>query len=172
MATLIISWYKNSEPTCCLKVYVTDPNRHHERELDIYKHMNSVETRHPGTNFIRKLLDHFDIQGPHGQHVCLVHEPLGTSADFLVKMARTQMAYLMTGSIWRNCSAFWDKSGNWKGVPPIPDITLESLTEKVQREDNEGVLRWLRMALQWNLEDRPTALELLYDEWLMKELGE
>jgi len=49
--------------------------------------MNSVETKHPGRNFIRKLLDHFYIQGPHGRHVCLVHEPLGVSADVLMKMS-------------------------------------------------------------------------------------
>ncbi|KAF7620965.1 hypothetical protein AFLA_006258 [Aspergillus flavus NRRL3357] len=71
-----------------LKVYVTGQARAHVRELRIYKQMNGVETKHPGRNFIRKLLDHFDIEGPHGRHVCLVHEPLGTSADFLVKMFR------------------------------------------------------------------------------------
>ena len=48
--------------------------------------MNLAETRHPGRNFIRKLLDHFYIQGPHGLHICLVHEPLGVSADLLLKM--------------------------------------------------------------------------------------
>lgn len=42
-------------------------------------------------------------------------------------------------------SAFWDKSGNWKDVAPIPDITLESLGEEVEGEDKEGFLRWLRM---------------------------
>jgi len=36
----------------------------------------------------------------------------------------------------------------------IPDITLESLAEKLEGEDNEDVLWWLRMALQWNPEDR------------------
>ncbi|KAL1848590.1 hypothetical protein Plec18170_007899 [Paecilomyces lecythidis] len=69
-------------------------------------------------------------------------------------------------------SVFWDQSGNWKGLAPIPDITLKSLAKNVQGEDKEGFLRWLRMALQWNPEDRPTALELLYDEWLMEGLGE
>ena len=49
--------------------------------------MNLVETKHPGREFIRKLLDHFYIQGPHGRHVCLVHEPLGTSTDILVKLS-------------------------------------------------------------------------------------
>ncbi|GMF80974.1 unnamed protein product [Aspergillus oryzae] len=287
-----------------LKVYVTGQARAHVRELRIYKQMNEVETNYPGRNFIRKLLDHFDIEGPHGRHVCLVHEPHGTSADFLVKMfpghamtlddmkpgirqllialdflhsechiIHTETSYLSrfeeaevadpsprkalkdrtiykslgfppkgglpiladfgearlgdqehnedimpnvyrAPEAWdivssrtlingRNpdgifddrvhmaeliallgppppefrkqrhlSSAFWDESGNWKEVAPIPDVTLKSLAERVKGEDKEGFLRWLRMALQWSPEDRPTALELLYDEWLMKGLGE
>lgn len=33
-----------------------------------------------------------------------------------------------------------------------------------------GFLRFLRRALKWIPEDRPTAEELLSDEWLMKGL--
>lgn len=69
-------------------------------------------------------------------------------------------------------SVFWDDSGNWKNLAPIPNNTLESLVEEVEGEDKEGFLNWLSMALQWNPEDRATALELLCDEWLMKWLGE
>ncbi|KAE8343402.1 hypothetical protein BDV24DRAFT_172809 [Aspergillus arachidicola] len=300
-----------------LKVYVTGQGRDHERELRIYKQINGVGTKHPGRNVICKLLDHFDIQGPHGRHVCLVHQPLGTNADVLVKMSpghamilddmkpgirqllvaldflhsechiihtdlqlrnlllpgpdtsylsrfeeaeatdpsprkvvkdRTiykSLGFLPKGGLPHNddimlnvyrapevvlrsswgykvdicsiamvawdivssrtlingknldgifddrvhmaeltallgppppefqkqrhlSSAFWEDSGNWKEVAPIPDITLESLAERVEGEDKEGFLRWLRMALQWNPENRPTALDLLYDEWLMK----
>lgn len=70
-----------------LFVHVTGQNRAHERELDVYTRMNLVGATHPGRNFICRLLDHFYIQGPHGRHVCLVHAPLGTSADVLVKMS-------------------------------------------------------------------------------------
>ncbi|KGO76091.1 hypothetical protein PITC_006340 [Penicillium italicum] len=318
-----------------LKVYVTGESRDHQRELHIYKHMNLVETNHPGRNFIRTLLDHFHIQGPHGRHICLVHEPLGTSADVLVKMSPGQvmtlddmkpgirqllvaldflhsecsiihtdlqlknlllpspetsylsrfeeaeatdpsprkilqdrtiyktLGFLPRGGlpvladfgearlgdkerdddimpnvyrapevilrsswgykvdIWnvamvawdiisprtlingkntngvfddrvhmaeliailgppppkfleqrRLSSVFWDDLGNWRNLAPIPDNSLEKLTKDVEGEDKEGFLRWLRMALRWNPEDRPTALELLYDEWLMKGLGD
>ncbi|XRM49185.1 hypothetical protein ABZX51_012064 [Aspergillus tubingensis] len=67
-------------------------------------------------------------------------------------------------------SVLWDKSGTWKGLAPVPDITLESLAIDIRGEDKDGFLRWIRRALQWNPFDRPTALELLYDEWLMKGL--
>ncbi|KAB8208017.1 U4/U6 small nuclear ribonucleo protein PRP4 [Aspergillus parasiticus] len=67
-------------------------------------------------------------------------------------------------------SVFWDNKGKWKGLAPIPNQTLESLAINIKGEDKEGFLRWLRRALQWNPDDRPTALELLYDEWMMKGL--
>jgi non-specific serine/threonine protein kinase len=71
-------------------------------------------------------------------------------------------------------SVFWNKSGNWKDLAPIPGKTLESLATDIRGEDKEGFLRWLRLALQWNPADRPAALDLLYDEWMMKglKLGE
>ncbi|KAE8369968.1 U4/U6 small nuclear ribonucleo protein PRP4 [Aspergillus caelatus] len=314
-----------------LKIFVKDRERNHE--LDIYHRINSVESDHPGKRFIRKLLNHFTIAGPHGQHICLVHEPLGISAselirwvpgramsledlkpcirqllvvlDFLHSIAhvihtdiqlknlllptpmpkalsdfeerevKTQSARkvlqdrtIYTSSrfppgdglpllsdfgearfgdqqhsedimpnhyrapevilrsswdyrvdIWnagmvawdivnpftlvdgRNpdgvfddrfhlaelvallgspppefrqrshlSSVFWDNAGDWKGLTPIPDKTLEGLAVNIKGEDKEGFLRWLRRALQWNPDDRPTALELLYDEWMMKGL--
>ncbi|KAE8353667.1 U4/U6 small nuclear ribonucleo protein PRP4 [Aspergillus coremiiformis] len=297
-----------------VKIYVTGQGRN--RELDIYNRINSVESDHPGKRFIRRLLDHFSITGPHGQHVCLVHELLGISSselmewtpghamtledlkpvirqllvvlDFLHSVARvihtdlqlknlllpapepkalsSRTIYLSsfppTGrglpllcdfgearfgddehhedimpnpyrapeviirsswdykvDIWnvamiawdivspctlingknqdgvfddRNhlaelvallgsppphfrqrshlSSAFWDESGSWKGSAPIPDQTLESLASNITGEDKEGFLRWLRRALRWNPEDRPTALDLLYDEWMMQGL--
>ncbi|PYH64478.1 U4/U6 small nuclear ribonucleoprotein PRP4 [Aspergillus vadensis CBS 113365] len=317
-----------------LKIYVTGEKRDHE--LNIYRHMNSAEFKHPGKSLIRKLLDHFIITGRHGQHICLVHEPLGISAsellkyfpgnavtledmkvcirellialDFLHSVAGVihtdlQLKNLLLPTpkpeallkfeeeeirmpsarkvlqdriiyrssrfppgdglpllsdfgearlgdekhnedimpnlyrspevilkaswdykvdIWsvamvawdivssttlikgRNTdgifddrvqlaelvallgcpppefrershlsSVLWDNSGTWKGLAPVPDITLESLAIDIRGEDKDGFLRWIRRALQWNPSDRPTALEFLYDEWLMKglELG-
>lgn len=67
-------------------------------------------------------------------------------------------------------SVFWDASGNWKEETPIPNRTVEDLAQSIKGEDKAGFLRWLRMALKWNPEDRPNALGLLYDEWLMKGL--
>ncbi|KAL1846435.1 hypothetical protein Plec18170_009161 [Paecilomyces lecythidis] len=67
-------------------------------------------------------------------------------------------------------SVFWDESGSWKGLAPLPDITLERSVENIDGEDKEGFLRWFRLALQWDPKDRPTAQELLLDEWMMKGL--
>ncbi|EFR04873.1 CMGC protein kinase [Nannizzia gypsea CBS 118893] len=314
-----------------LKVYVTGQETNHE--LQVYERMNSVPTGHPGKRFIRKLLNHFSIEGPHGWHVCLVHEPLGISASELMqwipgqamtledlkpcirqllvildylhsvpnvihtdlqlknlllpapddktlssfeekaveapsprKVLKDQTIYkssrfpLSNGipllsdfgearfgdkehvedimpkvyrapevilkmkwdhkvDIWnvamvawdlvcshtlfdgknpdgifddrvhlaelvavlgapppefrgksKLTSVFWDESGNWKELAPIPNITLQTLATEIRGEDKEGFLRWLRAALQWNPKDRPTAIDLLYDEWMMKGL--
>jgi serine/threonine protein kinase len=68
-----------------LKVYISSPEKTY-RERDIYTHLNSIKTPHPARRFIRKLLNHFIIAGPHGdEHVVLVHEVLGMSADELMK---------------------------------------------------------------------------------------
>ncbi|WEW55212.1 hypothetical protein PRK78_000641 [Emydomyces testavorans] len=62
-----------------LKLYVTGAKR--DRELNVYMHMQAAAaaTNHPGRTYIRKLLYHFQVKGPHGDHLCLVHEPLGLS---------------------------------------------------------------------------------------------
>lgn len=66
---------------------------------------------------------------------------------------------------------FWDEAGNWKNTVPLPDRSLEGLAADIQGEDVEGFLRWLRLALRWDPQERPTALELLMDPWLMKGLN-
>ncbi|RAH82717.1 CMGC protein kinase [Aspergillus japonicus CBS 114.51] len=66
-----------------LKIYMTGENR--DDELKIYNRLNSVEIENPGERFIRRLFDHFIITGPHGQHVCLVHELFGISASELLE---------------------------------------------------------------------------------------
>ncbi|RAL17158.1 U4/U6 small nuclear ribonucleoprotein PRP4 [Aspergillus homomorphus CBS 101889] len=60
-----------------IKVYARNKGKEHE--INVYNHMQTIETDHPGKQHVRKLLNHFVIQGPNGRHVCLVYEPLGMS---------------------------------------------------------------------------------------------
>lgn len=60
-----------------LKVYINSSKVH--RELPIYEHINSLRSDHQGQNHVRKLFEAFSIQGPHGTHICLAHQPLGLS---------------------------------------------------------------------------------------------
>lgn len=53
------------------------------REIAAYEHLSLITTEHPGALFLRKLCDTFRIQGHGGNHLCLVHEPLGLSIETL-----------------------------------------------------------------------------------------
>ncbi|KAL1999700.1 hypothetical protein VTN02DRAFT_4151 [Thermoascus thermophilus] len=63
---------------------------------------------------------------------------------------------------------FWDDQGEWLGLAPIPHgRTMEALETRL--EDKSGFLRFIRRALTWIPEERPTARELLQDPWLAGE---
>ncbi|MCJ1248423.1 hypothetical protein MMC30_005641 [Trapelia coarctata] len=47
------------------------------REVEAYKYLNTITTRHEVRQLIRSTLDTFEIRGPEGNHQCLVHKPLG-----------------------------------------------------------------------------------------------
>lgn len=64
-----------------LKIYINASKVH--RELPVYQHINSIQSSHPGKNHVRELFSHFEIEGPHGKHICLVHKPLGLTLDEL-----------------------------------------------------------------------------------------
>ncbi|KAK0823631.1 hypothetical protein LTR73_008324 [Friedmanniomyces endolithicus] len=64
-----------------LKVYINRSKVH--RELPIYKHIKSLNSEHEGRAYIRKLIDSFELSGPHGKHTCLVHEALGMNMEEL-----------------------------------------------------------------------------------------
>ncbi|KAL2759756.1 hypothetical protein ACRALDRAFT_2094969 [Sodiomyces alcalophilus JCM 7366] len=48
-------------------------------EINMYKRMEGASKRHPGRDAVRTLLDTFDLDGPAGEHRCLVHTPLWDS---------------------------------------------------------------------------------------------
>lgn len=67
-----------------LKVYINCSKEH--RELPAYNHINSLQSGHEGRKRIRALLESFEIDGPHGKHVCLVHQALGVDFSELKEM--------------------------------------------------------------------------------------
>ncbi|PGH28761.1 CMGC/SRPK protein kinase [[Emmonsia] crescens] len=71
----------------------------------------------------------------------------------------------------RMTRALWNEDGSWKNVAPIPDITLEKLGADINGYDKAGFFLFFRRMLRWLPEDRPTCEELVYDPWLMRELG-
>ncbi|KAF1949724.1 non-specific serine/threonine protein kinase [Byssothecium circinans] len=61
-----------------IKVCTQDVQRsaRFHRELQFYEHVSSLSSQHHGQYFIRDLLGTFEITGPTGQHLCLVHPPM------------------------------------------------------------------------------------------------
>lgn len=54
----------------------THRSARNHRELQFYKHASRLASQHKGQAFIRGLLDTFEVTGPIGQHLCLVHPPM------------------------------------------------------------------------------------------------
>ncbi|KAK1965901.1 kinase domain-containing protein [Colletotrichum sublineola] len=60
---------------------------------------------------------------------------------------------------------YWDEHGNWGEFVPIPrEKTLEAAETKL--ENNLKFLQFIRRALTWDPNARPTARQLLQDPWL------
>lgn len=66
-----------------LKVFTND--RQNREEINIYKHLMSVQSKHPGRDCLRNALDTFTLQGPNGEHQCLVHEPMLENTQELLR---------------------------------------------------------------------------------------
>lgn len=53
-----------------------------KREIDMYRLLDAVKAKHPGTTLVRKMLDNFEIQDNRGHmYPCIVHKPLGMSLE-------------------------------------------------------------------------------------------
>ncbi|PTU19731.1 hypothetical protein P175DRAFT_0503248 [Aspergillus ochraceoroseus IBT 24754] len=59
-----------------LKIYIQGAE---DREVRVLKHLSTINTHHPGSSLVRKMIDEFEIEGPSGNHQCIIYEPLLTS---------------------------------------------------------------------------------------------
>lgn len=64
-----------------LKIYIRSASLQNKSspELGVYKCIEKSSRSHPGRQAVRALLDEFTLDGPDGQHQCLVHEALWDS---------------------------------------------------------------------------------------------
>ncbi|KAK7227924.1 hypothetical protein V2G26_000094 [Clonostachys chloroleuca] len=61
---------------------------------------------------------------------------------------------------------YWDENGKWGDFVPIPaEKTLEASETKLT--DKTKFLQFIRRALTWDPNERPTAKKLLQDPWLL-----
>ncbi|KAL7938035.1 protein kinase [Trichoderma chlorosporum] len=86
-------------------------------------------------------------------------------AEMVSLMGNPPPEFLRRSSI---CSRFFDDAGNWKGSVPIPDQSFEERITQLQGEDKELLLGFVRSVLCWLPEQRPTAEEMAYDDFLMQ----
>ncbi|KAL4805858.1 hypothetical protein BDV18DRAFT_160724 [Aspergillus unguis] len=59
---------------------------------------------------------------------------------------------------------YWDEKGAWRGLRKIPPETLENRETRLEGEEKKLFLQFLRKALHWDPEKRPSAEDLLADE--------
>lgn len=56
-----------------------------QRELAAYDLLSTFKTAHAGALLIRDLCDSFRIRTAHGEHICLVHDPLNVELGGLLR---------------------------------------------------------------------------------------
>ena len=61
---------------------------------------------------------------------------------------------------------FWDQDGRWKGVVPIPELSLETEERWHDGEDKQKFICLLRKMLQWDPMVRHSIDDIFADEWL------
>ncbi|KAE9376111.1 putative CDK4/6 [Stipitochalara longipes BDJ] len=72
-----------------LKVFVSK-HRQADNEEQVYTHLKSIKSNHPGVRGIRALRDQFQLPGNYGPHECLVHEPLGLTLKDIREMSEDE----------------------------------------------------------------------------------
>lgn len=88
-----------------LKVFTND--RQNQEEININKHLIGVKSKHPGREHLRNALSSFTLEGPSGEHQCLVYKPMLESTQellsrnpshrFTEELLRVFLHYLLSG---------------------------------------------------------------------------
>ncbi|EFY85852.1 protein kinase-like protein [Metarhizium acridum CQMa 102] len=66
------------------------------------------------------------------------------------------------------CQQYWDAEGNWIASTPIPLQSFESRECRLEGKDKEQLLCLIRTILCWLPEERPSAQDLIENEFLMQ----
>lgn len=110
-------------------------------------------------------------------HLAEMHAVLGAPPlEFLTRSDKSFQFWDKDGRSYLLCQAdpytqglegLQNQPGKWKGMAPVPDCDLEALEARLEGEERDDFLRFLRRMLCWLPEQRATAKELIYDPWLM-----
>ena len=73
------------------------------REVEVLKHLSLFQEEHPGQDYVRRMQDSFMINGPLGDHHCIVYEPLlCTAMDFRNALPRQIMTPVILKHVLRH----------------------------------------------------------------------
>ncbi|EFE38488.1 hypothetical protein TRV_06817 [Trichophyton verrucosum HKI 0517] len=65
-------------------------------EVELTNYMKSIEDIHGGEVHVRRVLDSFSIDGPHGTHCCILYEPTGIDlSDFIHRLETGALPQVM-----------------------------------------------------------------------------
>lgn len=78
LTNLILCKFNRDSGYVALKVCTRDElgSLRNDRELKFYEHVSSLDSQHIGQAYIRGVLETFKINGPTGNHLCLVQPPM------------------------------------------------------------------------------------------------
>ncbi len=57
-------------------------------------------------------------------------------------------------------------------MAPIPDTSLELMDHRLEGEEKQQFIAFMRKMLQWNPEDRQDSEGVYWDKWLLADLIE
>jgi len=66
------------------------------------------------------------------------------------------------------CKKYWDEQGNWIASTPIPDQSIWTREGKLNGEEKEMFIKFAQRLLRWLPEERASATDLLWDDFLRK----
>ncbi|KAH6974816.1 hypothetical protein EDB80DRAFT_693104 [Ilyonectria destructans] len=86
-------------------------------------------------------------------------------AEMVALLGKPSLEFLERSS---KCAKYWDAQGNWIASTPIPDQSFEMRESRLEGEDKDLLLAFVRRIMHWLPEQRPTAEKLAYDDFLMQ----
>ncbi|ODV95556.1 hypothetical protein PACTADRAFT_50260 [Pachysolen tannophilus NRRL Y-2460] len=162
---------------------VRSAKQYHEAALDeikILEAINDGDDSHPGKRHLVKMLDHFVIKGPNGQHVCMVFEVLGENMLNLINKFKDfqKNQKLNIKSSGRNNSAssssYHSNNNNYNNIYNTTPTSSSSASFSCQNggcAEIEAVLKDMHGGLPIQLVKQITKQLLLALDYLHSKCG-
>ena len=97
--------FNESEPYVVLKFCTRDYNSKEaaQHELQVCQRLAMTNPAHRGIQFLRMLIENFELVGPNGSHICLVFEPLRETLSLFQSRLKKKRFTLMLMKAYLAC---------------------------------------------------------------------